>query len=88
MAMFLATLKVATKDNNLVHTVIFYHWSEDLEGLCEIINGSDFIVVDEYYNERPSGHTTPVVVFNKQIILNTSDIAKCNLIKDQPKATP
>lgn len=88
MAMFLATLKVATKDNNLVHTVIFHHPAEDIDSLCGTLCRAKFIVVDEYYNERPSGHVTPVVVFNKQIILNTADIAKCNLIKDQPKATP
>lgn len=85
MTMFLAVLKVPTKDKDLVHSVIFRHEADGIEALCSILQSQPFIIVDEYYNYRDGGSDSPSARFNKQMILNVDDIAKCHVIKDAPQ---
>jgi hypothetical protein len=65
--------------NNLVHQVICDHSSESLSEFTEVINDSDFIIVDQFYNVKNEETGERHWEHKGAITINTSLIGKVQI---------
>ena len=49
---FILTLSMASFSNNLVHQIICDHPANSLDDLTDLLNDTDFITVEQYYNVK------------------------------------
>lgn len=76
MARFLFTINMASKGGNVVHQVIGEYDCDTVEGMCEVLNENDFIVVREFYREGPDSFHGRFV---GEVCLNTMMIGKVKI---------
>lgn len=69
---FLVTLNMPSRKGELVHQIVCRYPVDSIEGFLEVINESDFILVEEFYRKPDNAGFFPVGM----IIINTMHIGK------------
>ena len=83
---FILTLSMASFSNNLVHQIICDHPANSLDDLTDLLNDTDFITVEQYYNVKDENSGERTWEYKGPITLNTSLIGKAQqyVEKDTP----
>lgn len=69
---FLVTLNMPSRKGELVHQIVCQYPVKSIEEFLDIINESDFILVEEFYRKPDNAGFFPVGM----IIINTMHIGK------------
>lgn len=69
---FLVTMNMPSRKGEMVHQIVCRYPVESIEGFLEVINESDFILVEEFYRKPDNAGFFPVGM----VIINTMHIGK------------
>ena len=88
MVRFIFTLNMGSYKGRIVHQVVGDVDVADIGQLCETLNDTDFIVVDQYYNVNDEDSTSQDWKYKGHLVLNTSNIGKVQQYVDAPARAP
>ncbi len=69
---FLVTMNMPSRKGEMVHQIVCRYPVESIESFLEVINESDFILVEEFYRKPDNAGFFPVGM----VIINTMHIGK------------
>lgn len=69
---FLITLNMPSRKGELVHQIVCKYPVETIDQFCDVINGSDFILVEEFYRKPDNAGFFSV----GKMVINTMHIGK------------
>lgn len=72
---FLVTLNMPSRKGELVHQVVCEYPCESIGEFLEVLNNSDFVLVDEFYRKPDNAGFFPV----GPMILNTLHVGKVKM---------
>lgn len=72
---FLVTMNMPSRKGEMVHQIVCRYPVESIEGFLEVINESDFILVEEFYRKPDNAGFFPVGM----VIINTMHIGKVKM---------